>query len=73
MSASPERTPLRPSVDPILVSSKAIEAAMQRGVRDALRRHKALGESIAVSRDGKVVIVPAEEIVVPDLPGDGAS
>jgi hypothetical protein len=47
-----------------------IDAAMKRGVRDALRRHKALGESIAVSRDGKVVIVPAEEIVVPDLPDE---
>lgn len=49
-----------------------IDAAMKRGVRDALRRHKLLGESIAVSRDGKVVIVPAEEIVVPELPEDDA-
>jgi hypothetical protein len=45
-----------------------VEAAMRRGVRDALLRHKLLGESIAVSRDGKVVIVPADEIVVPELP-----
>ena len=48
--------------------SRRIEAAMNRGVRDALRRHKLLGESIAVMRDGKVVVVPPEEIVVPDLP-----
>ena len=47
-----------------------IESAINRGVRDALRRHKLLGESIAVSRDGKVVIVPPEEIVVPDLSDD---
>lgn len=47
-----------------------VEAAMRRGVRDALRRHKLLGESIAVSRDGKVVIVPPEEIVVPELPDE---
>lgn len=47
-----------------------VEAAMKRGVRDALRRHKLLGESIAVSRDGKVVIVPPEEIVVPELPDE---
>jgi hypothetical protein len=47
-----------------------VEAAMKRGVRNALRRHKLLGESIAVSRDGKVVIVPADEIVVPELPDE---
>jgi hypothetical protein len=50
-----------------------IEAGMNKAVREALRRHKALGESIAVSRDGEVVIVPPEEIVVPDLPEDGTS
>ena len=72
MSASPERLNGQVDIDPMLVSSRAIETAMKRGVRDALRRHKALGESIAVSRDGKVVIVPAEEIVVPDLPEDEA-
>ena len=69
MSGSPDKTS---SVGPMRVSSKEIEAAMKRGVRDALRRHKLLGESIAVSRDGKVVIVPAEEIVVPELPEDDA-
>ena len=43
---------------------------MQAAARDAVRRHKLLGESIAVWRDGKVVVVPPEEIVVPDLPDD---
>ena len=47
-----------------------VKAAMDQGIRDALLRHKLLGESIAVWRDGKVVIVPAEEIVVPDLPDE---
>jgi predicted ABC-type ATPase len=41
-----------------------ITRAMARGVREALRRHKLLGESIAVWREGCVVIVPAEEIRV---------
>jgi hypothetical protein len=49
-----------------LPMSRQIEAAMQKAVRQALRRHKLLGESVAVSRDGKVVIVPPEEI--PDYP-----
>ena len=43
-----------------------VGAAMKKAVRQALRRHKLLGESIAVSRDGKVVILPPEEI--PDYP-----
>jgi hypothetical protein len=45
-----------------------IEAAMNKAVRAALRRHKLLGESIAVSRDGKVVILSPDEI--PDFPED---
>jgi hypothetical protein len=49
-------------------TGKQIEAAMNRSIRQALRRHKLLGESIAVSRDGKVVILPPEEI--PDFPED---
>jgi hypothetical protein len=43
-----------------------VDAAMQKAVRQALRRHKLLGESVAVSQDGKVVILPPEEI--PDYP-----
>jgi hypothetical protein len=56
----------------IFATPGLVEAAMNKGVRDALRRHKLLGESIAVWRDGKVVIVPPEEIEVPELPGDDA-
>ncbi|MCC7366927.1 MAG: hypothetical protein IT306_00800 [Chloroflexi bacterium] len=47
-----------------------VKAAMDHGIRDAPRRHKLLGESIAIWRDGQVVIVPPEEIVVPELPDD---
>ena len=59
------------SID-VFGTPRRVEAAMGRAVRDALRRHKLLGESIAVSRDGKVVIIPAEEIEVPELPDDPA-
>jgi hypothetical protein len=51
-------------------TSGRLEAAMNRSIRQALRRHKLLGESIAVSRDGKVVILSPEEI--PDFPEDDA-
>ena len=36
-----------------------------QAVNDALRMHKRLGNPIAVWRDGKVVILPPEEINVP--------
>ena len=55
-------------VSDVFGTSGRIEAAMNRSIRQALRRHKLLGESIAVSQDGKVVIVPPEEI--PDFPED---
>lgn len=45
-----------------------IDRALQKAVREAIRRHKRLGEPIAVWRDGKVVILPAEEI--PEPPAD---
>jgi hypothetical protein len=44
--------------------AEAIELILQEGVRQALSIHKRLGNSIAVWKDGKVVIVPPEEIVI---------
>jgi len=37
-------------------------AAAQQAVRAALREHKLAGNPIAVWRDGKVVLVPPEQI-----------
>ena len=54
------------STDDIYKNPVRIHAAIREGVRDALRRHKLLGESIVEWRDGKVVIVPPDEIVIPD-------
>ena len=49
------------------VSKHAIEIgeALQRAVNNALLMHKRLGNPIATWKDGKVVIVPPEEIVIP--------
>jgi hypothetical protein len=44
--------------------AEAIELVLQEGVRRALTIHKRLGNSIAIWKDGKVVIVPPEEIVI---------
>ncbi|MEO8433314.1 MAG: hypothetical protein ABI596_00335 [Pyrinomonadaceae bacterium] len=42
----------------------AIETVLQRAVNNALLIHKRLGNPIATWKDGKVVIIPPEEIVV---------
>jgi ABC-type proline/glycine betaine transport system ATPase subunit len=44
--------------------AKDIEKILQRAVNHALLMHKRLGNPIAIWKDGKVVIVPPEEIVL---------
>jgi len=44
--------------------AKDIEKILQRAVNQALLMHKQLGNPIATWKDGKVVIVPPEEIVI---------
>ena len=44
--------------------AKDIEKVLQRAVNHALLVHKRLGNPIATWKDGKVVIVPSEEIVI---------
>ena len=48
--------------------AEAIERILQAAVRETLSMHKRLGNSIAVWKDGKVVIVPPEEIVISPEP-----
>ena len=45
--------------------SSRIDRGLHKAVRDAYIRHKLLGQSIAIWKDGKVVIVPANEIQIP--------
>jgi hypothetical protein len=52
----------------LLAYSEDIQAAVRRAVRHALRMHKRAGNPIAVWRDGRVVIIPPEEILVDDEP-----
>ncbi len=49
------------------VSKHAIEIGhvLRRAVNHALLMHKRLGNPIATWKDGKVVIIPPEEIVIP--------
>jgi len=48
--------------------AEAIERILQAAVRETLSMHKRLGNSIAVWKDGKVVIMPPEEIVISPEP-----
>ncbi|MBA3355431.1 MAG: hypothetical protein H0U18_05720 [Pyrinomonadaceae bacterium] len=44
--------------------AKDIEKILRHAVNQALLMHKQLGNPIATWKDGKVVIVPPEEIVI---------
>jgi hypothetical protein len=50
--------------------SAVVEAGVKAGVAKALAEHKRMGRSIAIWRDGKVVILPPEEIPVDEITGE---
>jgi hypothetical protein len=50
-----------PSIDPDIVVE-----ALNRGVRQEMKIHKALGNPIAIGRDGKVVCIPTDQSQIPD-------
>ena len=64
----------QPTPEELLREAEPLTAAAREAVREALTVHKKLGNSIVVWRDGRVVIVPPEEIVVdpPQANGNGA-
>ena len=47
--------------------TRSIEQAMRRAVRQALHTHKRAGNTVAAWRDGRVVLVSAEDIPVEGL------
>ena len=59
----------RVDIGALLEDRQAIDRALQRAVRDAVRRHKLLGNPVAIWRDGKVVWIPPEQIVLKDDEG----
>ena len=54
----------------LIAEGKSVDAAMSEAVRHALLTHKRAGHPIASWKDGKVVIIPAEEIEVEETPGE---
>ena len=59
------------SIDELMAEGTTLDRALQEGVRQALARHKKLGESVAVWRDGKVVVLQPEQIPEHPANGDG--
>ena len=58
--------PERPrDIETILATTDLADRAVRKAVREAVLRHKLLGNAIAVGRGGKVVWIPPEEIEVP--------
>ena len=49
-------------IDKLMIRGDEIDRALQRAVRAALVRHKKLGESVAVWRDGRAVVLSPDEI-----------
>ena len=48
----------------LLADREKISQALAQAVRDALLKHKQAGNPVATWRDGKVVWIPPEEILV---------
>lgn len=63
----------RPSLFELFEDGRAIDEALRLGVRDALLRHKRLGQRVAVWQDGKVVILEPDQIPIDDLTPDDES
>ena len=49
-------------MEPSESKNEIIKAGVKEAIAQAIERHRRLGESIAVWKDGKVVILSAEEI-----------
>ena len=53
-----------------VVQGEPVLAALRRATRNALLDHKRAGNSVATWKDGKVVLIPAEEIEVEETPAE---
>jgi len=62
-----KHTKLRPPPD-LYRDAEEIEKVFRLAVRETLIMHKRIGNPIATWRNGKVVIVPPEEIEIPPDP-----
>jgi len=64
MKPRAEQPPIQAAHPEVTWTAQDIMDAINEAVTDALRRHKARGESIVIWRDGKIVTLKPEEIDV---------
>jgi len=53
-------------IDALMDDGTVVDAAIKLAVREALRRHKLLGNPVAVWHDDKVCWLQPDEIVLPE-------
>ncbi|MBF0368531.1 MAG: hypothetical protein HQL52_03645 [Magnetococcales bacterium] len=58
----------QPISDELLAEQEEYLQAIKRGVRNAMIYHKNMGLPVVGTENGQIVWVPAEEIVIPELP-----
>jgi len=56
-------------IDAIFAEGTEIDRALAKAVRGAIRRHKLLGNPIAIWRDNQVVWLQPDEIEIPEEEG----
>lgn len=57
-----------PDIEALFADGKQLDAALAAAGREALIMHKRMGYPVPVWRDGQVVWIPPEEIVVDEPP-----
>jgi hypothetical protein len=50
---------------------RRIDAGIKKAIAEAIEEHRRMGRSIVISKDGKVVTIPASEIPPLQPDGDG--
>lgn len=60
---------LEPTLKELFEDGRAIDEALKEAARDARRLHKALGNPMATWKDGQVLWIQPEDIVV-DAPAE---
>lgn len=72
MAATPRDDSMKQAGRKVLnvVQGEPVVAALRRATRSALLEHKRAGNPIASWKDGKVVVIPAEEIQVEEASAD---
>jgi len=63
-----DRMKKRISHGPAKSLAEKAEIALRQAVAGVIREHRRLGEPLAVSRDGRVVMVSADELALPEEP-----